>query len=80
MSQATEVTGGVGAKGQADWLEVRAGGVGYSLPVPLQDGLPHSQQLNSLKELAICLLDSVSLPQNGASYIYLFLRLFCSSD
>lgn len=31
MSQATEVTEGVGAKGQADWLEVlRAGGVGYS--------------------------------------------------
>lgn len=31
MSQATEVTEGVGAKGQADWLEVlHAGGVGYS--------------------------------------------------
>lgn len=35
MSQATEVTGGVGAKGQADWLEVlRAGGVGLLFTCP----------------------------------------------
>lgn len=48
MSQATEVTEGVGAEGQADWLEIFVLVGLATLPVPLQDGLPHSQQLKSL--------------------------------
>lgn len=43
MSQATEVTEGVGVKGQVDWLEVlRAGGVGYSTCSPSRWPSPQS--------------------------------------
>lgn len=70
MSQATEVTEGVGAKGQADWLEVLcAGGVGYST-------CPHSrwpspQSAAKVTARACCLPLGLSFLSTKWSFLYL---------